>query len=217
MSPPVHVLHVSKTGGSAVKEVLLPIARRHGLVVHGHWKSLREVPEGERAVFFLREPASRFVSAFNSRLRRGRPKFDNEWTEPERAAFARFATPNALAEALSADDDGERRLARDAMGAIGHVNLPLSVWLDSPEYLAERRDAIAFVGFQERLTEDFEILKRLLGLPPDLALPTDPVVAHATPAGFETSLSATARHNLTEWYARDVAIYEYLRRSHPRS
>ena len=214
MKRPAHFLHISKTGGSAIRHALLPIARRHGLVLAGHWKYLRDVPAGEYAFFVVREPASRFVSAFNSRLRMGRPKYDNPWTERERDVFAAFPTANVLAEALSSADEERRRLARLGMGGIGHVNLPMWVWLDSPEYLAERRDSIAFVGFQDRLTSDFEALKRMLDLPRDVTLPTDPVVSHATPEHFETALSETARRNLAEWYARDVAIYDYLRREH---
>jgi hypothetical protein len=214
VTPPVHFLHISKTGGSAIREALLPLARRHGLVLHGHMKFLRDIPEGERAFFFVRDPVSRFVSAFNSRLRMGRPKYDNPWLETEKVFFAAFPTANALAEALAGDDPERRHLAREAMSGIPHVNMPQLWWLDSPEYLAQRRASIAFVGFQERLTEDFERLTRVLGLPPELALPTDPVLAHATPPGFDTTLGEAGRGAIEAWYARDLAIVAYLRRHH---
>lgn len=207
---PVHFLHISKAGGSALKQVLFPFIRSHDLVFRNHWHYLHTVPEGEKAFFVVRDPPSRFVSAFNSRLRMGRPKFDNPWTEPEKVFFAHFPTANALAEALTHEDEERRALAAQAMAGIGHVNLPMRVWLTSPEYLERRQDSILLAAFQHRLNEDFELLKPLLGLPADLELPADPVAAHATPEGFDTALSDLGRRNVLTYYARDVRIYEYL-------
>ncbi|MBI3721500.1 MAG: hypothetical protein HY248_03020, partial [Fimbriimonas ginsengisoli] len=49
---------------------------------------------------------------------------------------------------------------------------------------------------------------KLLGLPPQLSLPTDPVKAHATPTGLNRRLSKLALDNLGEWYKADIAFYE---------
>jgi len=71
----VHLLHISKTGGTAVKSTL----RGHlttttsAIFLHEHSWHLRHVAQGEKAVMFFRHPIPRFVSAFNSRQRCGRP------------------------------------------------------------------------------------------------------------------------------------------------
>jgi hypothetical protein len=206
----VHLLHISKTGGTALRQALEPAAASHGLILHDHFTLLRDVPSHEHACFVVRDPVTRFVSGFNSRLRMGRPLIHMPWTDAERWAFDRFRTPNELAEALSADQEERREDAVRAMAGIRHVNMHQSEWLHSVEYLVERRDSIAFVGFQPRLSDDFARLKARLALPDALTLPRDPVRAHATPVGFDTSLSPPARENVARWYARDAAIVEYL-------
>ena len=73
-------------------------------------------------MFFIRDPLSRFVSAFNSRLREGRPRYHYPWREEERIAFAVFRTPDQLGSALSSDDPAQREQAEQAMRSIGHLS-----------------------------------------------------------------------------------------------
>ena len=199
--PLAHFLHIGKTGGTAVRAALAPFETTHRLCLHGHGFTLRDVPRDETAFFFLRDPASRFVSAFNSRLRQGRPRWDRPWSAEEQWAFQRFGTPNDLAEALGSGE------ADRAMAGIRHVNAGYADWLVSAPYALSRN--LAFVGRQERLDADFEVLKAALGLP-DLELPTDPVARHATPAGLSTHLSKEGRERLRAWYAPDYVLLEVL-------
>ena len=99
----LHFLHVRKTGGTAIKYALKPclVTSGHYIVLHGHRFTLREVPKGDQAIFCLRNPISRFVSGFYSRLRQGQPRNLVPWTPDEKASFSRFDTPNRLALALS--------------------------------------------------------------------------------------------------------------------
>ena len=199
----VHLLHIGKTGGTAVRHVLEPwLSACPWLHLHRHPTRLADVPAGESVVFFLRDPLDRFVSGFNSRLRKGRPRYDAEWSPEEATAFAAFPTPDALASALSDPDDAVRARAVAAMRGIRHVRSGYWHWLGSPGLLASRADDVLFIGTQEHLADDAAALGRLLGL--DLApLPDDPVDAHRTPAGVETALGTTARDNLRAWHARD--------------
>lgn len=202
---PVHLLHIGKTGGTAVRHVLQPwVADHPWLRLHRHPTRLADVPVGERVVFFLRDPESRFVSAFNSRLRKGRPRYDAEWSDGEAAAFGEFPTPDALATALSDQDAGRRERAVAAMRAISHLRSGYWYWLGSPELLNQRSSDVLFVGTQEHLAQDVARLANLLDLPLS-ALPDDPVAAHRTPDGIDTSLGEVARANLRKWQARDHA------------
>ena len=203
-----HFLHIGKTGGSAIKHVLEALPPRPDLRIHTHWDRLDDVPPGEKAFFVVRHPRSRFVSGFNSRLRQGRPRYDTRWTPDEVEIFARFPTANALAEALSSADSDTRSAAETAIQTIGHTALKLSFWFGSVEDLQARRSDIAFVGHLPTLDADFARLRTILGLPPEAALPGDPVAAHRTPEGFETDLSELGAANIDRWYAEDFAIYE---------
>ena len=206
----VHFLHIGKTGGNALKAAIRPVSGEFGLVLHNHKTRLHDVPEGARAVFFVRDPAARFVSAFNSRLRMGRPLKNAPWNEAEKRAFDIFRTPTELAEAISSPDGVLASKAADAMHGIRHVNAPLGRWLDSVAYLAQRRNSILHVGHQETLSGDFEAIKVKLGLPGALILSDDPLVAHHTPDSFVTHLSPLARRNLACWYRADYEIMRYL-------
>jgi hypothetical protein len=211
--PALYAFHIGKTGGTALNETLLAHGdgARYRLIFGGHTLTLRDVPAGERFMFVIRDPLKRFVSAFNGRLREDRPRYHYPWRDEEKAAFAIFTTPDELATALSSADPQERRQAEAAMRGIGHVNTPYSYWFDDEKTFRSRVSDVFFIGFTERLSDDFELLKRKLGLPPELQLPHDETAAHRTPPGFPTQLSDDGRANLERWYARDIAFVELCR------
>src|SRR5262245_49205949 len=210
----LHFLHVSKTGGTALKHVLRPYLTtpQYAIVLHGHRYKLRNVRKGDKVIFCLRDPISRFVSGFYSRFRQGQPRFFVRWSEEEEKAFSHFNTPNRLALALSSDDDDERMHARQAMHCIAHVKDGYLGWFESEEYLLSRLPDIFLIGFQETLTQDFERLRSKLGLPDSVHLPYDDVTAHRNPDNLDKKLDAEARANLTRWYAADVKLYSLCRR-----
>ena len=203
--PDRYLLHIRKTGGTAIKAALRPHA--DGIVLGQHDLTLVDVPPGAKAFFCVRHPCQRFVSGFNSRVRKGQPRNYREWTDDEAWAFGLFPTPNVLAEALSSADGTLRADAERAMLGIAHTGLRLSYWLLSASYVRKRRSDIIWIGHQPSLSEDFEGLKTILGLPHEATLPADDVGAHRTPAGYETALSPTGEANITTWYRKDFDIY----------
>jgi hypothetical protein len=207
--PSAHFLHLSKTGGTAVKAALRDAtdAGRYHLVLHTHRTRLRDIPPGEKFFFFLRDPLARYTSGFYSRRREGRPRYDFPWSAAEAKAFGRFQTPNALALALA----GRRLLngpARKAMAAIEHVRDGYTRWIDGPSELLSRSSDLLHVGFTETLEQDFEILKRKLGLPAELRLPEDPVASHRTPGHLDRALDERGRAALEKWYRKDYELIE---------
>jgi hypothetical protein len=214
---PIHVLHIGKTAGTALKHALLDHRSVSGyeLLLHGHEVTLAHVPVGERFMFVIRDPISRFVSAFNGRLREDRPRYHYPWNDAERAAFSVFKTPDELGAALSARDRRRRRQARDAMRGIGHVNSSYTYWLGDEQAFRSRLPDLFFIAFQERLDADFELLRRKLGLPPDVQLPTGDEEAHRTPQTYDAELGPVARANLERWYARDLAFVALCRELAP--
>ena len=204
----VHFIHIGKTAGSTLVELL----RWHGLdrtvAIHGHEFTLRDVPAGDSCFFFIRDPFTRYVSAFNSRRREGRPTYVYPHSPGEAEAFARFSTPNGLAEALNDPDPAVRAEAERAFGAIHHLRRGYEHYLVSPAYLAERAGDILFIGRQEAFAASWHALRARLDVSdagPE-ALPR----IHAAPPGESTDLSPRAVANLRERLAGDLAIHEHL-------
>ncbi len=208
--PRVHFIHIGKTAGSTVVELL----RRHGLdrtvAVHGHEFTLRDVPAGDSCFFFIRDPVARYVSAFNSRRREGRPTYVYPHSPGEAEAFARFSTPNDLGEALGDPDPGMSEAADRAFGSIHHLRRGYEHYLVSPAYLAERAADILFVGRQETFAASWQALRTRLGVA--AAGPEVLPRIHAAPAGQSTDLSPRAVANLRERLAGDLAIHGHLSR-----
>lgn len=206
--PKAHFLHISKTGGTALTHALHSHldAGRYFLRIRPHEVSVRDVPAGDK-FFFLRDPARRFVSAFYSRQRQGRPRYSNPWTPAEAAAFRLFPTADTLARDLSTESAERRAHAEAAMREIQLLRNPYGDWLIDRATLEVRVGDLLFVGFQESLDADFARLLPLLGLPAELALPRDDFHAHRSPAGLDMRLSRTAQANLRVWFRKD---YEWL-------
>jgi hypothetical protein len=209
------LLHIGKTGGTAAKTVLRAHKERGGgepVALYGHRVGMQDVVDANmtgNVIFFVREPVSRYISAFNSRLRKGFPRHGNDWNAREEIAFEHFKTPNQLAEGLSAEDAELRQHAEDAMAGIKHLRRNYGHYLGSVELLEQEKDRIYFIGATESFDDDFGLLRQLLGVPDDLELPTDDYGAHRTPDTFEKTVSELGRANIENYYAGDYDIYRW--------
>jgi hypothetical protein len=216
----VHFLHIGKTGGTAIKAALHGAGIGYfrpenahkfqqtlygGVQLHDHRFFLEHVPSGDYAVFFVRDPISRMVSGFQSRLHKGQPRYYKEWSPSERSAFEAFRTPEQLAHALVSDDPEERKLARRAMRRIFHLRF-MQRFTGPPEHVRSRLDQILYIGRQETLDADWRQLRGLLGLPRGLKLPKDAVRAHRRDPSDQPRLDAVAVAALRDWYARDYRL-----------
>ena len=214
----IHFLHIGKTGGSGVRYSLRNNLQNanslknilkldeYVIFLHPHNVKIRDVPKGEKIVFFLRDPVGRFVSGFYARKRKDQPRYYYNWTPAEKVAFSHFNTPNQLAITLSSDDESERTIAQSAMNGIGHVKQHYSFWIESETYLMSRRSDILFIGFQENLTQDFKILKSKLNLPDNIKLPEDDLNSHRSLKGEDKTLEDRAVENIRDWYSDDYKI-----------
>ena len=211
----IHFLHIGKTGGTAVKEALKDntMCGNYVFALHFHHWKLQQVPPDEKVVFFLRDPVKRFISGFLNQQRQGLPRYFSAWTPEEAVAFERFSSPNQLALALSSEDPELRNAAEHAMKSIKHVRSSVWHWFGDPDYFLSRKSDVLFVGFQERLNEDFDSLKRILDLPDSIALPDSDSAAHRTPDSGSKRLEPAAVENLRNWYAADYRFLSLCRES----
>lgn len=228
----IHYVHIGKSGGTALKHAIreagqaatapgakfnkeVPWESPMGPVhLHAHGFKLVHVPDGDLAFFSIRDPASRFVSSFYSRLRQGMPRYFREWSEEEEQAFKWFKTPQELALALGKKRGRKRAQAEFAMQAIRHLRRPLSEWLGDPDLFRTKLSQVAYIARQETLDDDWERIKILLSLPSDARLPSDPVQAHRSPEDLDRTLTEPMVEVLKDWFADDykvVAICDELR------
>jgi hypothetical protein len=208
-------LHNRKTAGTALKHVVGLQKERTPLedvFCFGHSMTFPRFVKyypNSKAIFFVREPISRFVSGFYSRFRQGKPRFNNPWNAAEAKAFSRFQTPNQLAEALSSKNLLRRWYAISAMRSINHVRHTYLKFLGSVAFLKKHANKIAYIGSQPSFSEDLIILRAMLKIDEDIASPNDETLSHRTPAEFDKYLSPLAIKNLEKWYRADFKIYHW--------
>jgi hypothetical protein len=218
---PYQYLHIGKTGGTLIREVLesLPEPHHSQFVFHGHRvrlvRALREHPE--MPVFFsVRRPETLFVSAFNSRLREGKPRYSIPRRVEEEAVFARFRSPNELAEALSAVDHELQQSAETSMASIRHIHRGLVSTLGGVEVLERHRESIVFILLQERLEQDLREFLARIDVPLELARVSPAERIHTSMPGDETMLSELGLANLKQWYRSHQEIYNWCVEQHDR-
>lgn len=209
------ILHNRKTAGTALKDILEQQKSRTPKTHFTSFEHAMTFPRfitehpNSQAIFFIRDPISRFVSGFYSRLREGKPRYNYPWSSAEKRAFKRFKDPNQLAEALSSCNPIKRYFAISAMKSIGHVKHTYQAFLGSLPFLKEKSAHIAFIGHQPEFDQDLIRLRTLLNIDEDIQSPDDEMRAHRNPTNLDKTLSAKATRNLYKWYSEDYAIYHW--------
>ncbi len=204
----IHFLHVSKAAGSQLKrlfEILNAASPDRRIVAHSHEVSLYQLPSGQPYFFPVRDPIGRFRSGFYSRLRKGKPLNDSEWSPEEAVAFADFPHANDLAEALFRDDAAGRKAA--AMRSIRHTSRNLVDWFKFCGELFEVRPPVWIIR-QERFRDDIAVFLEKIGKADVVDDGFMAERAHANDYSATPALSDLAKENLRRWYAQD---YEFLR------
>lgn len=207
----IHFIHVGKTAGSFINDAIGKdkLVGKKAIFLHPHNFNLKDIKEGEKFFFFLRDPLTRFISGFYSRKRKGMPKYNNPWTEKEKIAFEHFKTPNELAEALSSKNIEIKNIAIQSMNSIGHVNTNFYNWFYSKAYFDSRMKDVFFIGFQENFNEDVLDLFDLLKLDNINIAPVKKV--HSNSLKIDKKLTLLAEDNLKNWYKNDLEFYNYCK------
>lgn len=207
--PTTHFLHIDKTGGSALSDILIPlVSRGYNLAFHGHDFKLTNLPEGEQFYFGIRNPITRYISGFYSRQRKGQPRNNHEWSRVEKLCFKWFRSPNELAESLYSKNPITRLKALLSIKSVRHINKGYDYWFKDPNYFLKRKYDVLFILRQELLDIDFENLKKYLRIDDvRIDLPKDDISKHKNPNHLSYELSEKAMLNLNKWYKKDFELY----------
>ncbi|WP_373354055.1 hypothetical protein [Pseudoroseicyclus sp. CXY001] len=214
-------LHIGKTGGTYFKSRLASSAEENpNLKLGNHSDTLlttaEELGDSRRVGFFFRDPASRFVSAFHSRMRQGRPTYDVLWSPAEASAFSFFEDANSLAESIYSDDKRMESAARFAMASIQHLKNGYQHYLISPEAIEfeHRSKRVLFCCPTELIDAHWaRICELFQSASPRRENVNSEGIRHSI--GQHEELSPTAVSSLREFWRREYEIYEAcLRISH---
>jgi hypothetical protein len=176
------LLHIPKTGGVALSRAL----GRHVFSM-GHTSRLEDLPIWPPIITIVRDPAARFVSAWDMvyRQKSGIPEFER-WPTPSEAALV----PEA------------RAWLEDYWG---RAFLPQVHWLRDASYALGR---CWYIAHTETLTRDFETIRDALGLV-GCEMPMTVARRNANP-GEKSTLTDAAAAAIREHYADDIRLLEAL-------
>lgn len=209
------MLHIGKAGGSYLRSIL-----RHN---KQHWtnplhlmgprtnlvRSAKKFGPDRKLAFVVRDPASRFISAFNTRAAQDRPFDDKPWTPEEAIAFRWFETAEDLGLALGSDNPVEQSAARFAMLHIGHMDENYESCFGNVASLIEEVPNIAMCIDLPRLDEKLPNVMSRLGID-RFEMPEDP---RRNQSGEEAEdLSMEARAGLRCHWHEEFRLYNTARR-----
>ena len=172
--PSLGFLHIPKTGGSSLQALGRQLVRRGQpfpcCFPHGwSFADIREHYPDMRVALILRDPLERTISAFNSRLRQGRPAFSRPWKPAEAAAFAHFPDVRRYLDALIANDDWSISACAHARRHITHLRWNYRFYFRNPKEVRAQAEAIVLVGRIEATDGFIDALLAEAGIRPEAA------------------------------------------------
>ena len=151
-------LHIPKTGGSGVNALGRTLHDRgyKSPCVFSHgWKVeeiLNHFPD-IKISFVLRDPLSRMISGFNSRVRQGRPTYNNIWTPAEATAFNLFPSIEKLLDAVLAEDEFSKSAVAYTMRNVTHLRWNYAFYFKNPDTVRSNRSSFELIGTMDNMDE----------------------------------------------------------------
>lgn len=209
-------IHVGKTGGITIRNIFGKNGIKQLIDTEHVGFKLNKNCDYEHILISIRDPVSRFVSAFNWRKINKRKKLISQNKKKELRLLDHFKVPNNLAEALSSSDQKEKQMAIDAMKTIGHINKPLDKYVSGVETLKHLYNSGTkfYVINTNNLSLDTKnCLEKVMqnSYNKTYEISTDvPYTNVSTKSKDSVYISDFGRKNLQEWYANDYTCIDYL-------
>ena len=150
-NPEYGFLHIPKCGGTSVVDFVYKIndatVKRPLLFFHS-WDMqliLRYFPN-IKISFSIRDPLERVVSGFQSRLRQGRPRYNQPWRVYEATAFSLFNSAETFLDSLLKEDDYSVAATEFALNHILAISWNYQFYFHDAESVRLYRKNICLVG-----------------------------------------------------------------------
>ena len=216
-------LHIGKCAGTTLHQYLKTNPKLEIETYHMKRVELTECSHYQFA-FFIRHPASRFISAFNhtkrivdfdtshldinklthsncyapNRIKRKMMHHGIAFSKEYDQLVRQFSTATALAEAIYCKDKDLQRKAQRLMSLPNeHLFKGIGWYLHNGELVEQVPNNISFVGCIESIQEDLLRAKTIFSLKIDLESIQN---KRTRPSDSDTSLSASGFENIHRWY-----------------
>ena len=184
-------IHIGKTGGSTIEKHLEQL----GQIKSYHVDSKNYQPE-EKYIIWIRNPISRFVSAFNYqcnivnadvnsikgftleycmapfRLKEKKKRGSSYvYSEEFDKLMKSFKSANDLAESLTSENlEIKTRAYKLLTDLTEHIFKGIGWYLDNGDFVEKNNNRILFVGKQERMDEDINKLSKVIDITLDKSI-----------------------------------------------
>ena len=167
-------LHIPKTGGSAFSNFsremvmagyIMPVKFGHVWTLSSIAKSFPDT----KISFMIRDPLERTVSAFNSRLRQGRPRFNRSWSQDEAIAFSLFSDVNAFLGALISKEEHDISAVHFTFRSVRHLDFNYRRYFENAKNIEQHRSSLHLVGEVENSLRFWERISGQMDIPPETA------------------------------------------------
>ncbi len=209
--PKICLLHPGKTGGTYLKSIIrynkTLWTRPIKLLSHRETmaSTLKDFGADRQIAFSFRNPVDRFVSAFYSRLRQGRPKYNRMWSPAEAVSFLYFESANELAEALNSENERTKSAAYYAFNSIMHIKTNYRFHFESLARLKDEAPNIVACMDVANFDTGLPAFMDQIGIS-DFTMP-DAIDRHANPEEAN-ALSDAALANLKSFWALEFEFYD---------
>jgi hypothetical protein len=202
-------LHIPKTGGSNFRESLSQFNKKSNIkiITIRHFRYINLL-ENKKIIFTIRDPISRFVSSFNSRMNEDKPYGYTKHSIGEMIAFKWYHDVNKLCKDIYSKNIFNLIKSRLALVWIRQINLLL--YIITPLSFLKKKPL--FIFDSEFLQSDIHFFLKHIGVNKELKLfEKKSIKSHPTSYSKNFILTNDSKKILQRYLKEDYKIYLYCK------